>query len=199
MRATLSLPLPKPPYHNLLTIKAQNPFRLRWTINWEPVMRLAILETRTETLIGRGIWSVRPTRAGRGSKFARAMRWRELTIPAAWRCVAGTGAGFSRQPGFGATRQVGHGGCQVQLEPGFGTAEVAGLADSHWTSRASRCPPRGAAGTRQMPRSAAGRGPAVTALPAGAVAPFVPYLFCRHALGPQGAYPADRRVESEGL
>ena len=36
-------------------------------------------------------------------------------------------------------------------------------------------PPPGAAGTRQRPRSAAGRGPAVTALPAGAVAPFVPY------------------------
>ena len=27
-------------------------------------------------LLGRGIWSVRPIRAGRGSKFARAMRWR---------------------------------------------------------------------------------------------------------------------------
>ena len=40
-----------------------------------------VLETRTETpygnpLLGRGIWSVRPIRAGRGSKFARAMRWR---------------------------------------------------------------------------------------------------------------------------
>ena len=45
--------------------------------------------------------------------------------------VAGTGAGFSRQPGFGGHQgQVGHGGCQVQLEPGFGTAEVGGLADS---------------------------------------------------------------------
>ena len=45
--------------------------------------------------------------------------------------VVGTGAGFSRQPGFSNHQgQVGHGGCQVQLEPGFGTAEVAGLADS---------------------------------------------------------------------
>ena len=43
----------------------------------------------------------------------------------------GSAAGFSRQPGFGGHQgQVGHGGCQVQLEPGFGTAEVAGLADS---------------------------------------------------------------------
>ena len=43
---------------------------------------------------------------------------------------AGTGAGFSGQPGFGGHQgQVGHGGGQVQLEPGFGTAEVARLAD----------------------------------------------------------------------
>ena len=43
----------------------------------------------------------------------------------------GTGAGFSRQPAFARHQgQVGHGGGQVQLEPGFGTAEVAGLADS---------------------------------------------------------------------
>ena len=27
-------------------------------------------------LLGRGIWSVRPIRAGRGSKFSRAKRWR---------------------------------------------------------------------------------------------------------------------------
>ena len=41
------------------------------------------------------------------------------------------GAGFSRQPGFGGHQgQVGDGSGQVQLEPGFGTSEVAGLADS---------------------------------------------------------------------
>ncbi len=47
--------------------------------------------------------------------------------------AVGTGAraGSSRQSGFGRHQgQVGHGGCQVQLEPGFGTAEVARLADS---------------------------------------------------------------------
>ena len=43
----------------------------------------------------------------------------------------GTGAGFSRLPGFGGHQgQVGYGGGQVQLEPGFDAAEVAGLADS---------------------------------------------------------------------
>ena len=43
----------------------------------------------------------------------------------------GTGGGFSRRAGFGGHQgQVGHGGGQVQLEPGFDAAEVAGLADS---------------------------------------------------------------------
>ena len=41
------------------------------------------------------------------------------------------GAGFSRQPGFGGHEgQVGYGGGQVELEPGFGTFAVTGLADS---------------------------------------------------------------------
>ena len=45
--------------------------------------------------------------------------------------VAGTGAGSSRHTGFGGHQgQVGHRGRQVQLEPGFDAAEVAGLADS---------------------------------------------------------------------
>ena len=45
--------------------------------------------------------------------------------------AANSGAGFSRRAGFGGHQgQVGHRGGQVQLEPGFGTAEVAGLADS---------------------------------------------------------------------
>ena len=43
----------------------------------------------------------------------------------------GTGGGFSRRAGFGGHQgQVGHRGGQVQLEPGFDAAEVAGLADS---------------------------------------------------------------------
>ena len=43
----------------------------------------------------------------------------------------GSAAGIFWQTGFGGHQgQVGHGGSQVQLEPGFDTAEVASLADS---------------------------------------------------------------------
>ena len=92
--------------------------------------------------------------------------------------VAGTGAGFSGQPGFARHQgQVGHGGGQVQPEPGFGTAEVAGLADSQLDQ--SRQPvlhhhpalPVLGKGLALLQ----GTGPAATALPAGAAGPFVPY------------------------
>ena len=44
---------------------------------------------------------------------------------------AGIAAGVGRQTGLGGHQgQVGHRGRQVQLEPGFDAAEVAGLADS---------------------------------------------------------------------
>ena len=43
----------------------------------------------------------------------------------------GTGGGFSRRAGFGGHQgQVGHRGCQVQLEPRLNPSEVAGLPDS---------------------------------------------------------------------
>ena len=43
----------------------------------------------------------------------------------------GSAAGIFWQTGFGGHQgQVGHGGRQVQLEPGLGAAEVTGLADS---------------------------------------------------------------------
>ena len=106
--------------------------------------------------------------------------------------VAGTGAGFSRQPGFGGHQgQVGHGGCQVQLEPGFwhGRSSGTGGFPIGPAAPAGAPPPRGAAGTRQRPRSAAGRGPAVTALPAGAVAPFVPYPVLPPRTGTAGGIP----------
>ena len=106
--------------------------------------------------------------------------------------VAGTEAGFSRQPGFG-----GH--------PGSGWPRwLPGTAGTgFWQGRSSGTggfpigpaapagapPPRSAAGTRQRPRSAAGRGPAVTALPAGAVAPFVPYPVLPPRTGTAGGIP----------
>ena len=42
------------------------------------ILKLTTLPRNSDgnPLLGRGIWSVRPIRAGRGSKFARAMRWR---------------------------------------------------------------------------------------------------------------------------
>ena len=44
---------------------------------------------------------------------------------------SGTAPGVGRQTGLGGhQRQVGHRGRQVQLEPGLGAAEVAGLTDS---------------------------------------------------------------------
>ena len=41
-----------------------------------PIRRCNTRNPDGNPLLGRGIWSVRPIRAGRGSKFARAMRWR---------------------------------------------------------------------------------------------------------------------------
>ena len=129
----------------------------------------------------------------------------ELTIPATWGLPAlgpEPGAGFSRHTGFGGHQgQVGHRGRQVQLEPGFDAAEVAGLTDSQLDQ------PRQPVLHHHPALPVLGKGLALLQGPGLLQQTLLRVQlhrssrtrFCRHAPGPQRAYPANRRVESEGL
>ena len=123
-----------------------------------------------------------PTQARPGSRFDRAARGRSQ-VRNGWSRHGGRCRRWNRRrcwPGGRPWRPPGSG-----WPPWL--PDTAGTWFSHGRSSgtggfpvgpatpAGAPPPRGVAGTRQRPRSAAGRGPAVTALPAGAVAPFVPY------------------------
>ena len=72
-----------------------------------------------------------PTQARPGSRFDRAARGRSQ-VRNGWSRHGGRCRRWNRRrcwPG-GHQGQVGHRGCQIQLELGFRTAEVVGLADS---------------------------------------------------------------------